>query len=227
MLKDKFLVQTVALTTPDEEYPPAQATQLVRDAQALEQQGSKKEAEDARSKAEALQHEQWEAFKASKRVTDSKIGLNFIEAARASSAAEDDVTKPPAVARSLSNTPSTHDAVGGGAASKGGAPGLGRGSSVSAEDGMSADLLADNSRLRAQLESQKEILAQTTEALEALKSQLDLRSRKNVENMSDAEFAKAAASISGTVYDKKTEVQAPSSPALTVQVRYRSVRILP
>ncbi len=31
MLKDKFLVQTVALTSLKEEYPPALAAQLVRD----------------------------------------------------------------------------------------------------------------------------------------------------------------------------------------------------
>jgi hypothetical protein len=31
MLKDKFLVQSVALTSPNEEYPPAHAAQLVRD----------------------------------------------------------------------------------------------------------------------------------------------------------------------------------------------------
>ena len=149
---------------------------------------------------------------------DSKIGLNFTEAARASSAEHDDGAQPQVAARSHSNTPSTQDAVGGSAASKVAAPGLGRGGSVPLEDGMSADLLADNSRLRAQLENQKEVLAQTTEALEAMKSQLDLRSRKNVENMSEAEFAKAAATVSGTVYDKKTEVQAPSAPTATVQV---------
>jgi hypothetical protein len=31
MLRDKFLVQTVALTSVNEEYPPAHAAQLVRD----------------------------------------------------------------------------------------------------------------------------------------------------------------------------------------------------
>jgi hypothetical protein len=191
----------------------------MREAQALEQQGSKKEAEEARSKADAVQHEQWEAFKASKRVLDSKIGLNFTEAARASSADHDDGAQPQVAPRSHSNTPSTQDVAGSSAASKAAVAGLGRGGSAAADDGMSADLLADNSRLRAQLENQKEVLAQTTEALEAMKSQLDLRSRKNVENMSEAEFAKAAATVSGTVYDKKTEAQAPSSPTATVQVR--------
>jgi hypothetical protein len=191
----------------------------MREAQALEQQGSKKEAEEARSKADAVQHEQWEAFKATKRVLDTKIGLNFTEAARASSADHDDGAQPQVAARSHSNTPSTQDAVGGSTASKAAAPGLGRGGSAPADDGMSLDLLADNSRLRAQLENQKEVLAQTTEALEAMKAQLDLRLRRNVENMSEAEFAKAAATVSGTVYDKKTDAQAPSSPAASVQVR--------
>ena len=95
MAKDKFLVQTVALTPQDEEYPPVQVAQLNQDAVVFEQQGNKKEADAAKAKADALQHEQWDAFKRATptRVSDSKIGLNFVEASRASGLSEDDGAK--------------------------------------------------------------------------------------------------------------------------------------
>jgi hypothetical protein len=219
MLKDKFLVQTVALNQDEPEYPNQQAAQLMHDAHALEQQGNKADAEAAKAKADEAQHQQWESFKNSKRVVDSKISLNFVEASRASSISEDDggAKSTHSMIRANSNA-SPHDAGGGNSVSKAAPPGIGRGSSTAGDEGMSADLLAENLRLRGQLESQKEVLAQTTEALESLKAQLDIRSRRNVESMSEADIARAASNVSGTVYDKKTEAPSPSPAPMTVQV---------
>jgi hypothetical protein len=217
MLKDKFLVQTVALSQ-DEEYPPAQVAQLMRDAQALEQQGKKSESDAIKTQADDIQHQQWESFKAAKRVVDSKIGLNFSEASRAASISGDDGSKFMfSTARSNSNA-SPSDSGGGNSVSKSAAPGLGRGGSVAAEDGVSADLLAENSRLRNQMENQKEVLAQTQEALEVLRAQVDVRSRRSVENMSEADIAKAVTGVTGTVYDKKPDAQSLLSAPTTVQV---------
>ena len=225
MAKDKFLVQTVALTPQDEEYPPAQVAQLNQDAVVFEQQGNKKEADAAKAKADALQHEQWDAFKRATptRVSDSKIGLNFVEASRASSLSEDDGAKSnhsqlPPSSRSNANA-SPHEAGSGNSVVKTAAAGLGRGASVAGDEGVSAEILAaDNLRLRNQMESQREVLAATTDALENLKAQIDMRSRRSAESMSEAEIAKAASSGAATVYDKKADMQSKSSASLTVQV---------
>ena len=219
MLKDKFLVQSVALNEGEEEYPNAIAVHFMQDALTLEQQGNKAEAEVFKSKADEVQHQHWELFKVAKRVVDSKISLNFVDASRTSSISEDDggAKSMHSMIRANSNA-SPHDAGGGNSVSKGAQPGLGRGSSVAVDEGMSADLLAENVRLRNQLENQKEVLAQTAEAVECLKAQVDIRSRRNVENMSEADIAKAAANVAGTVYDKKTEAQSPASASVTVQV---------
>ncbi len=219
MLKDKFLVQTVALNQGEPEYPSEQATQLMHDAHVLDQQGNKAQADVAKSKADEVQHKHWESFKDAKRVVDSKISLQFVEASRASSISEDDggAKSMHSATRANSNA-SPHDAGGGNSVSKATQPGLGRVSSAAGDDGVTADLLAENSRLRCQLEGQKEVLAQTTEALEALRAQLDIRSRKSLESMSEADVARAASNVSGTVYDKKTETQLRSPTPITVQV---------
>jgi hypothetical protein len=219
MSRDKFLVQTVALTAEDSEQPPAQAAQLLQSAAALEEQGRKQEAEALKVQAEELQHLQWASFKSAKRVVDCKIGLNFVEATRSSSAREDDTANAIKASAPRANvSASPHEAAGGNSVSKSTAPALGRGSSVGGEDGMSAELIAENLRLRTQLESQKEVLAQTTEALQVLKAQVDLRSRRPLETMSEAEAAKAAAGIAGTVYDKKTDIQSSPSSSKAAQV---------
>jgi hypothetical protein len=219
MLKDKFLVQTVALNEGEPEYPNPQATQLMQEAHALEQQGNKADADAAKTKADEAQHKHWESFKDAKRVVDSKISLNFVEASRASSISEEEsgAKSMHSMNRANSNA-SPHEAGGGNSVSKSAQPGIGRGASLAGDEGVSADLLAENLRLRGQLESQKEVLAQTTEALEAIKAQLDIRSRRSVESMSEADIARAASHVSGTVYDKKTEAPSPSPTPMTVQV---------
>jgi hypothetical protein len=217
MLKDKFLVQTVALSE-NEQYPDAHVVELMREAQAHEQQGRKQEHDAAKSKADDLQHQQWEAFKAAKRVVDSKIGLSFVEASRSAGASGDDAAKTMFYSARSNANASPSDAGGGNSVSKSSAPGLARGASVAGEEGMSADLIAENLRLRSQLESQKEVLSQTQELLENLKANVDLRTRKNLENMSEGDIAKAVAGVAGTVYDKKIEPQSRLASPSVVQV---------
>ncbi len=221
MAKDKFLVQTVALTPQDEEYPPAEVAQLNQDAVVFEQQGNKKEADAAKAKADALQHEQWDSFKRATRVSDSKIGLNFVEASRASSLSEDDGAKPShsQLPSALRSNPSPPDAGGGNSALKTRSAGLSRGASVAGDEGINPEILAaENLRLRQLMDSQREILASTTDALENLKAQIDLRSRRSAESMSEADIAKAASSGTSTVYDKKNNAPSTSSASMTVQV---------
>jgi hypothetical protein len=221
LMKDKFLVQTVALAQ-GEEYPSAVVARMMREALALEQQGQKKEADTIKAQADELQHEQWESFKASKRVVDSKIGLTFVDAGRGAGATGEDGAKSMFLSARASSNASPSDVGGGGGGNsvlKGAPHGLGRSGSVATEDGMSADLVAENARLRQSIETQKEVLAHTQEALEALKSQVDVRSRRSIENMSDADIAKAKTGVAGTVYDKKTDALASRAFAPTaVQV---------
>lgn len=217
MLKDKFLVQTVALSE-GEQYPDTHVVELMREAQAHEQQGRKQEHDAAKAKADDIQHQQWEAFKAARRVVDSKIGLSFVEVSRPAGASGDDAGKTMFYSARANANASPSDGGGGNSVAKGSAPALARGASVAGEDGVSADLIAENLRLRIQLESQKEVLSQAQEALENLKASVDLRTRKNLENMSEGDIAKAVTGVAGTVYDKKLEPQSRLASPSVVQV---------